>query len=113
VRAAVRGTNFARTVRSLGELRPITHPVKFYEKGERPLEIVTSRQWFVSTLARREELLKRGEELHWVPDYNETHVTSPGWRASRRLEPSRASGFFGVPFPRVVSDRDASGEILF
>src|ERR1035437_1814452 len=27
----------------IGELRAITHPVKFYEKGERPLEIVTSR----------------------------------------------------------------------
>jgi len=28
----------------LGEPRPITHAVKFYEKGDRPLEIVTSRQ---------------------------------------------------------------------
>ena len=26
---------------------PITHPVKFYEKGDRPLEIVTSRQWYI------------------------------------------------------------------
>src|SRR6476620_1629787 len=29
-----------------GEPRPITHPVKFYERGDRPLEIVTSRQWY-------------------------------------------------------------------
>ncbi|HMK99655.1 MAG TPA: class I tRNA ligase family protein, partial [Acidimicrobiales bacterium] len=28
-----------------GEPRPITHAVKFYERGERPLEIVSSRQW--------------------------------------------------------------------
>ena len=31
----------------IGEPRPITHAVKFYEKGDRPLEIVTSRQWFI------------------------------------------------------------------
>ena len=31
----------------LGEPREITHPVKFYEKGELPLEIVTSRQWYI------------------------------------------------------------------
>ena len=55
----------------LGEPRPITHPVKFYEKGERPLEIVSSRQWFVKTLPLRERLLERGEELHWHPPYME------------------------------------------
>ena len=36
-----------RAASSIGDVRPITHPVKFYEKGDRPLEIVTSRQWFV------------------------------------------------------------------
>src|SRR4029453_12620922 len=30
-----------------GDPRPITHPVKFYEKGDKPLEIVTSRQWYI------------------------------------------------------------------
>ena len=53
----------------IGEPREITHPVKFYERGERPLEIVASRQWFVRTLEHREELLARGDELHWVPDF--------------------------------------------
>jgi valyl-tRNA synthetase len=38
----------------IGEPRPITHTVKFYEKGDRPLEIVTSRQWFIKTLDFRE-----------------------------------------------------------
>ena len=47
----------------LGEPRPITHHVKFYEKGDRPLEIVTSRQWFIKTIEYREELLARGREL--------------------------------------------------
>ncbi|MGD2060550.1 MAG: valine--tRNA ligase [Acidimicrobiia bacterium] len=56
-----------------GEPRQIMHPVKFYEKGDRPLEIVTSRQWYIRNGGRedglREDLLARGEELHWVPDF--------------------------------------------
>ena len=36
------------------EPRPITHAVKFYEKGDRPLEIVTSRQWFIKTMDFRD-----------------------------------------------------------
>jgi valyl-tRNA synthetase len=82
----------------VGEPRAISHAVKFYEKGERPLEIVTSRQWFVSTLARREELLERGHELHWHPDFMKHRYQSwveglnVDWNISRQR-------FFGVPFP--------------
>jgi valyl-tRNA synthetase len=82
----------------IGEPRPITHPVKFYEKGERPLEIVTSRQWFVRTLEHREELLERGEELHWYPEFMRHRFRSwveglnVDWNISRQR-------FFGVPFP--------------
>ncbi|MDE3064876.1 MAG: valine--tRNA ligase [Acidobacteriota bacterium] len=82
----------------IGEPVAITHPVKFYEKGERPLEIVTSRQWFVATLAHRDELLARGEELHWHPDYMRHRYRSwveglnVDWSISRQR-------FFGVPFP--------------
>ncbi|HEX6219513.1 MAG TPA: valine--tRNA ligase [Acidimicrobiia bacterium] len=57
----------------VGEPRQITHPVKFYEKGDRPLEIVTSRQWYIRNGGRdtglNRELLARGEELHWVPEF--------------------------------------------
>ena len=31
----------------VGAPKPITHPVKFYERGDRPLEIVSSRQWYI------------------------------------------------------------------
>jgi valyl-tRNA synthetase len=57
----------------IGEPRQITHPVKFYERGELPLEIVASRQWYIRNGGRdpalREELLRRGGELRWVPGH--------------------------------------------
>ncbi len=82
----------------VGEPRPITHAVKFYERGERPLEIVTSRQWFIATLDLRDELLARGKELRWHPPYMEARFESwveglnSDWNTSRQR-------FFGVPFP--------------
>jgi len=90
----------------LGEPRPITHPVKFFEKGDRPLEIVTSRQWFVATQQLRGALLARSEELSWHPDYMSHRLRtwveglSSDWNISRQR-------FFGVPFPvwyRVLAD---------
>jgi valyl-tRNA synthetase len=82
----------------IGEPRPITHPVKFYEKGDRPLEIITSRQWFIKTVDFREALLARGRELQWHPEYmrhryeNWVNGLAGDWCVSRQR-------FFGVPFP--------------
>jgi valyl-tRNA synthetase len=82
----------------VGEPRPITHAVKFYEKGDRPLEIVTSRQWFIRTIEFREALLDRGRELRWHPTYmqtryeNWTNGLTGDWCISRQR-------FFGVAFP--------------
>ena len=57
----------------VGDPKPITHPVKFYERGSRPLEIVTSRQWYFRNGGREPELrdafLARGRELHWHPPH--------------------------------------------
>ena len=69
----------------IGEPRPITHAVKFYEKGDRPLEIVTSRQWFIKTIEFREALLARGRELQWHPAYMQARLRELGQRPERRL----------------------------
>jgi valyl-tRNA synthetase len=82
----------------IGEPKPITHPVKFYERGDRPLEIVTSRQWFVRTMALREALIERGRQIAWHPAYMRGRYESwveglnGDWCISRQR-------FFGVPFP--------------
>ncbi len=71
----------------VGEPRPITHPVKFYERGDRPLEIVSTRQWYLRNGGRdaelRATLLARGEELHWVPEHMRHRYDALGGRPDR------------------------------
>ncbi|HXD73579.1 MAG TPA: valine--tRNA ligase [Vicinamibacterales bacterium] len=92
-----------------GDPKPITHAVKFYEKGDRPLEIVTSRQWFIRTIEFREPLLERGRQLQWHPAYmqaryeNWANGLNGDWCVSRQR-------FFGVPFP-VWYPIDSAGRI--
>jgi valyl-tRNA synthetase len=91
----------------VGEPQPVTRAVKFFEKGERPVEIVTSRQWFIRTIAHQEELIERGRQLHWHPPYMRARLEdwvaglTGDWCISRLR-------FFGVPFP-VWYPVDAAG----
>lgn len=82
----------------LGEPQRLTHSVKYYEKGKKPLEFISTRQWFVRLMDKKELLLQKGSEIRWHPSFmhsrfeNWTQNLMFDWCISRQR-------FFGVPFP--------------
>jgi len=87
--------------------KPIEHSVKYFEKGDQPLEFISTRQWFVRLLDKKEELIACGDRIQWHPDFMRlrykiwTENLQFDWCISRQR-------YFGVSFP-VWYPLDAEG----
>lgn len=87
----------------------IVHSIGIHERCGMPIEFLSTVQWFMKILDKKEDLLKAGREINWYPDYMgkryEEWVSGLKWDWCISRE-----RFYGIPVP--VFSCDSCGKIV-